>query len=240
MIKDPKERFTETAERYRKFRPWYPDALVDWVLGLAPGGAIADLGCGTGISTRLFAQRGRFVVGIDPNEEMLRQARAEGGTFVRAAADRTGLADRSVGLVIAAQAFHWFDVPLTIAEIRRVLAPGGWACAFWNTRGRTPFLDEYEHLLRTASSEYGQLRTPRATVEEIQRHVVGAREAEFDNSQTLDREGFFGRVYSSSYVVHGVKDRASFDRALEDLFARYSPGGRITWVYRTIAIAWQS
>lgn len=245
-MKDPRERFTETARLYDRYRPTYPDALVDWLVGeagLKPGAAVADIGCGTGISARLFAARGFAVTGIDPNEAMLAQARAKGGAdFRRGESHATGLPDASQDLVFAAQAFHWFDIPSTLAEWRRLLKPGGLAAAFWNDRVEdTPFLKEYEALLRASSAEYRELTRRRSTLDDL-REAPGVKDwatAEFPSSQPLDREALFGRVYSSSYVAHGVADRPAFDAALGALFDRRAVDGRVEFRYRAVAARWR-
>lgn len=73
------ERFTGLANVYGQARPTYPLELVRWCLEQVPAPSlIVDLGCGTGISTRLFATTGHPVIGIDPNADMLAAARAEG------------------------------------------------------------------------------------------------------------------------------------------------------------------
>lgn len=78
------ERFTGLANVYGQARPTYPQELVRWCLEQTPNSdLIVDLGCGTGISTRLFASTGHPVVGIDPNAEMLATARAEGAQDYR-------------------------------------------------------------------------------------------------------------------------------------------------------------
>ena len=245
MITDPRRRFSATAERYHAYRPSYPPGLVDWILGL-PGlperPAVADLACGTGITTRLFASRECDVVGIDPNEEMLAFARAEAGArVVKGVAEATGLPPASVDLVTVGQGFHWFEVAAALAETARILRPGGWAAAFWNARARSPFLDAYERLLQEASSEYARIRTPEQTIEAI-RSAPGVRcvrTGEFANAQVLDRAGLFGRAHSSSYVAHGVADREQFDRALGELFDGHQHGGKVQFAYRTLAVAWQ-
>lgn len=80
----PTERFTGLATIYGQARPTYPPELVRWCLEQAPTpGVIVDLGCGTGISTRLFATTGHPVIGIDPNGDMLATARAEGAQDYR-------------------------------------------------------------------------------------------------------------------------------------------------------------
>lgn len=247
MTVDPHSRFSATAERYHAYRPSYPPALVDWVLGL-PGlpepPAVADVACGTGITTRLFAERGGEVVGVDPNDDMLAFARAEGGpnvTVVKGTAEATGLPAASVDLVTVGQGFHWFDLSAALAEMGRILRPGGWCAAFWNTRARSPFLDGYERLLQERSSEYPRIKTPERTIEEIQASpaVTAARTAEFANAQVLDRAGVFGRAHSSSYVAHGVEDREAFDHELSALFDAHQAAGVVEFAYRTLAIAWQ-
>jgi SAM-dependent methyltransferase len=242
---DPHRRFSATAERYHAYRPSYPPALVDWVVGL-PGlpspPAVADVACGTGITTRLLQARGCDVVGVDPNEDMLAFARREGGArFVRGHAEATGLPSASVDLVTVGQGFHWFEMPAALAEMERILRPQGWCAAFWNARARSPFLDSYERLLQETSAEYRQIRTPEQTIEDI-RASPGVREArtgEFSNAQVLDRAGLFGRAHSSSYVAHGVADREGFDRALSGLFDTYQVAGVVEFAYRTLVVAWR-
>jgi SAM-dependent methyltransferase len=246
-ITDPHRRFSATAERYHAYRPSYPPALVDWVLalpGLPERPAVADVACGTGITTRLFAERDCDVVGVDPNEEMLAFARAAGGGRVRVVkgvAEATGLPAGSVDLVTVGQGFHWFDRDAALAELGRILRGGGWCSAFWNTRARSAFLDGYESLLRERSAEYARIKTPEQAIEEIRAApgVRSVRTAEFANAQVLDRAGVYGRAHSSSYVAHGVADREGFDRALGELFDAHQAAGAVEFAYRSLAIAWQ-
>ena len=245
MITDPRRRFSATAERYHAYRPSYPPALVDWILrlpGLPERPAVADIACGTGITMRLFAARDCDVVGVDPNEEMLAFARAEGaGRVVRGVAEATGLPSASVDLVTVGQGFHWFELAPALAELERILRPGGWCAAFWNTRARSAFLDGYERLLQEASTEYARIKTPEQTIEDIRAApgVRGVRTAEFANAQVLDRAGLFGRAHSSSYVAHGVADREAFDRSLALLFDAHQTAGVVEFAYRSLVIAWQ-
>jgi SAM-dependent methyltransferase len=242
---DPRERFSAGADLYHRYRPSYPEALLDWIdqsTGLRPPARVADVGCGTGISSRLFAERGFDVVGVDPNEAMLAHARDEGGARYQAGtATETGLPDACVDLVTVAQAFHWFDVPAALAEFTRILARPGWCAAYWNLRHRSPFNDEYDALLRAQSSEYDILLKPEATIQAIVKSegVAEVRQGELPNRQLLDRDGLFGRAYSSSYVVHGVADPEGFNGALAEVFDRHQSGGTVEFLYRTVAVCFR-
>ena len=177
--------------------------------------------------------------GVDPNDSMLAHARAEGGArYSQGTATETGLGDASVDLVTVAQAFHWFDVPAALDEFRRVLVSPGWCAAFWNLRRPSPFMDDYDRLLRAHSREYEVLGKPEPTRQAILKAegVTDTSEAEFPNRQLLDREGLHGRAHSSSYVVHGVADQVAFDRALGEVFDRHQSGGTVEFLYRTIAV----
>jgi SAM-dependent methyltransferase len=242
---DPRERFSETAGLYERHRPSYPAALLDWIVAsaeLRPGDAVADIGCGTGISTRLFVERGYDVVGVDPNQAMLAQARAAGGgRYQPGEAAATGLPAASVALVSVAQAFHWFELTATLREFRRVLRPHGSCAVYWNVRGTSPFLSEYDSLLRDYSAEYGVLDKPAQTLAALRgrAELRDVREAEFAHEQMFDREGLFGRAYSSSYVVHGIADHAGFDRALGEVFERHARDGGVTFSYRTLGLCFR-
>jgi SAM-dependent methyltransferase len=242
---DPRERFSAAADLYHRYRPTYPAALLEWIdetTGLRPPARIADVGCGTGISTRLLAERGFDVMGVDPNEAMLAHARYEGGARYQAGtATETGLPDACVDLVTVAQAFHWFEVPAALAEFTRILARPGWCAAFWNLRRASPFMDDYDALLRAQSSEYEVLLKPEATIQSLvnAKGVADLRQGEFPNRQLLDRDGLFGRAYSSSYVIHGVADPEGFNRALGEVFDRHQSGGKVEFLYRTVAVCFR-
>jgi SAM-dependent methyltransferase len=244
---DPRERFSEsgTAGVYARSRPSYPDALVDWVVreaGVRRGDPAADVGCGTGIFTRLLAARGLDVVGIDPSQDMLEEARAAGGATYRGGeAAATGLADASVALVTVAQAFHWFDADAALAEFRRILRPDAHAAAIWNLRGENAFMAEYDALLRRFSREYSVLESWEQSLTRLRAHprIVSPRDFEAPNAQHLDFAGLHGRAWSSSYVRHGVEDRAGFDAALRSLFEAHAREGVIEFPYRSVALVFR-
>jgi ubiquinone/menaquinone biosynthesis C-methylase UbiE len=244
-VSDSRERFTGAAGLYERHRPSYPEALLDWIAeatGVRPPAPVADLGCGTGISTRLLAARGYDVVGIDPNAAMLEKARAAGGArYAPGEAAATGLPDASVALATVAQAFHWFELLPTLRELRRILKPGGWCAAFWNVRASSPFMDAYEALLRARSTEYGILESHGQTLAALAASpdAVDQRRGEFPNLQEFDWEGLHGRAWSSSYVLHGVADREGFDQALRALFDTYRVDGTVSYLYNAVGLCFR-
>ena len=243
---DPRERVSRAAAGYARYRPSYPDAIVDGVLartGVRPGDPVADVGCGTGILTRLLAARGLDVVGVDPNEDMLAEARAVGGParYRRGEAEATGLPDATVALVTVAQAFHWFDAERALAEFHRVLRPEGHVAALWNLRGHSPFMADYEDLLRRFCREYRVLEGWEESLERLKAHsrVASPHEIEAGNAQLFGFEGLRGRAWSSSYVIHGVDDREGFDAGLREIFDAHARGGVLEFPYRTVALVFR-
>jgi SAM-dependent methyltransferase len=244
VVKDPRERFTDGVNAYRRYRPDYPGALADWVLNqatLLPGDLVVDVGCGTGITSRLFARRGLCVIGVDPNTAMLAAARKANGEvrYFKGAVEDLPLKDAIGKAAIAGQAFHWFDLDHALAELARVLAPGGACFAFWNIREHsTPFLRQYEQLLVDWCPMYPVASADEA-VDRLLAHpsVSEPREIAFSQIQPLGKDGLLGRAWSSSYVVHGVDDVAGFNTALEQLFDTFNEDGAIEFRYRTVALA---
>jgi ubiquinone/menaquinone biosynthesis C-methylase UbiE len=246
MPLDPRDRFSGLASVYQKHRPSYPPELLDWLLALptpAPPRRAVDLGCGTGIASRLLAGRGLDVVGVDPNWDMLRVAASLGGgpRYVRAQAEATGLADACADLVTAAQCFHWFDRPRAFTEMRRILRPGAWAAAWWNDRAPSPLNDAYEDLLLRYSEEYPRTfrGNPAEFFDRAEPALGDLRRARFRNVQRMDREGFLGRVASASYVEHGLPRREEFFAEVAALFDRCARDGVVAMDHDCRVFAWR-
>ena len=135
--------FGRAAEPYERGRPsWAPGAVALLVseLRLGAGRVVADVAAGTGKLTRLLVPSGAGVVAVEPLAEMaavLRQVVA-GVPVTRGVAERLPLRDRSVDAVVVAEAFHWFEAGVALAEVRRVLRPGGGLAMLWNRAGAKP------------------------------------------------------------------------------------------------------
>src|SRR5579864_6957992 len=137
---DPTRRFSDRVADYVRCRPDYPQAMMAWLQRkhhVDPRWMVADIGAGTGISSKMFLDAGQAVVAVEPNAPM-RAAALEwlGGNArfraVDGTAEATTLATASVDLVSAAQAFHWLDPAAVRREWARILRPGGLAAIYWN------------------------------------------------------------------------------------------------------------
>lgn len=132
--------FTPQAEAYARARPPYPADLVTLlvkVLEMEPATAVAEIGAGTGIFTRLLTAHPLALTAIEPNVEMRRMASSDDWNGVRwqdGTFEETGLADDSQRWLIAAQAFHWAKPETALPELWRTLRPNGFFTVLWNNR----------------------------------------------------------------------------------------------------------
>ena len=131
--------FGSQAAAYERGRPSYPPEAVDWLL--APTDTwvardVLDLGAGTGKLTTRLVERGLTVIAVDPIAEMLEMLRTAlpDTPALLGSAEQIPLPDNAVDAVLVAQAWHWFDPERAVAEIARVLRPGGRLGVLWNTR----------------------------------------------------------------------------------------------------------
>ena len=157
---NPQRRFSNRAENYSKYRPSYPTEAIDCILqGLETKSQLvaADIGAGTGISSRLLADRGVRVIGIEPNVAMRQVAEVHPLVeFRNGSAEATKLSDKSVDLVTCFQAFHWFNLEPTLKEFARILKAKGKIALLWNDRdvdGDDQFTCEHNYIITQASNK---------------------------------------------------------------------------------------
>jgi SAM-dependent methyltransferase len=243
---NPTGRFTGLAELYAKHRPSYPGAVVDYIVercGLSPQSLLVDVGSGTGISSRLFAQRGVPVLGIEPNADMRARAEAEPlpeglpvPIYRDGRAEATGLPPGSTDTVLAAQAFHWFEPQAALREFQRILKLGGWIALVWNERDESdPLTAAYGAVIRS---------TPGATELECNRGRAGepllvsplfedGERMLFHNEQQLDEQNLIGRALSASYAPRDPNLVTHFVADLGAVFAHYQKQGTVRLRYET-------
>lgn len=131
-MSDWQDHFSDRASGYASYRPSYPDALFDWLAGIAQSRRLAwDCATGSGQAAGGLASRFERVVATDASPDQLGNARPFPNVEYRVArAESSGLAAQSVDLVTVAQALHWFDHPSFFAEVARVVRPSG-VVAVW-------------------------------------------------------------------------------------------------------------
>lgn len=123
--------FGDDAERYDRVRPPYPAALIEALLAAGPR-TVLDVGCGTGIASRLFMERGCDVLGLEPDPRMAAVARRRGVSVEEGTIEEWEPAERRFDLLTAGQAWHWVDPHRGPVSAAAVLRPGGRIGLFWN------------------------------------------------------------------------------------------------------------
>jgi SAM-dependent methyltransferase len=244
---DPTQRFSSRVENYIKYRPRYPQAVIETLTAecqLTPAARIADIGSGTGILTELFLQNGNHVFAVEPNREMREAGERLLQPYpnfqsVDGRAEGTTLAEYSVDFVTAGQAFHWFDLEPTRAEFQRILKPKGWVVLIWNERDTTstPFLRAYEQLLENYATDYAQVNHKNVD-EKMLESFYGTsafKLKKFNNQQAFDYEGLKGRLLSSSYTPEvGHPQHALLLAELHKIFQAHQVNGRVAFDYKTL------
>ena len=209
---------------------------------MSASSVVADIGSGTGISTRLLAPHVSLVYAIEPNAEMRGEAEREeppNVVSVEGTAEATGLVSGAVDFVVAATAFHWFKAAEARKEFRRILKkPAGLVVLMWNMRARaaSELVAEYEQLLEDFGTNYTlSLMSDKwsAPAEEF----FGAGKFErrvLPNHQDFDFEGFRGRLLSASYApLPGHEKHEPMMERLREIFERHQVEERVRFDYET-------
>ncbi len=246
MPADPAERFTNRVADYAASRPGYPQAVFDCLrdeFGLKPGDHVADIGSGTGLSTAPLLEAGCVVAAVEPNDAMRSAAEAwlagrPGFRSIAARAEATSLPDASVDWVLAAQAFHWFDVPRCRQEFARILRPGGRVVLLWNDLwADSPVSQGYLAVVRRYALDYDRVCHQNAEADGRIAQLYAPTTPErrtFANRQMLDWAGLRGRLLSSSFMPPADHPTAPTMRAeLRALFDRHAAGGMVCLEYQT-------
>jgi hypothetical protein len=183
------------------------------------------------------------VDGVEPNAEMRLAGDRELSAFPSftshpGTAEATTLPSASVDLVIAGQAFHWFQIEPTRQECARISKPGRYAALIWNSRqlDSTPFLRAYDALLRTWSDDYRSVNhQDNVGSDALDTFFVdGWSRAVFPNQQLFDLESLKGRLLSSSYAPDvGHPNHDPMLRELHSLFLSHERNGRVAFLYDT-------
>jgi SAM-dependent methyltransferase len=243
---DAKHRFSNRVADYVRYRPGYPPEVLPLLhkwCGLRREHAVADIGFGTGLLSKLFLDFGNHVYGVEPNSEM----RAAGEEFlagypkftsIAGSAEATGLPSESVDFVTAAQAFHWFQPGPAREEFRRILKTQGRVIILWNERliDDTAFLRDYEALLLRFGTDYSRVSESYPRAEQML-EFFGPNEFTshaLPNFQEFEFDGLSGRLRSSSYApAPGHRYFEPMMKELRRVFDAHEKSGVVRMEYRT-------
>lgn len=211
--------FADRASTYDRSSSWCTDgALGELMLSAAaprPGDAILDVACGTGLVSRLFAGRGRRLVGVDITPEMAVRARDVLDELVIAPAEELPFRDGTFDIVVCRQGLQFMTLPDAVREMARVTRPGGRIVLAHLCAYGADDLDEYAEILRLRNPARRQFFRPG----DVEALLVGAgcdpvRSERYVSVEDVD-------VWSDNGAI-GEDAR----EAIRDRYARASPAFR--------------
>jgi len=235
-VTEPGRSFDRAAAEYERGRPGYPDAVLD-VVPVTPPATVLDLAAGTGKLTRVLARRYERVIAVEPLAALraIVERVAPGAEALEGRAEAIPLADAEVDAVFVAQAFHWFANDDAVAEIARVLRPGGVLAIVSNeTVPPVPL----PHAYRRRLEELGGKRPPASPDwrETIARGPFDElRTASVEHEQVSDRDAVLAFAASLSFIA-SRDDReaalAELGSLLPEADYRFAMQADVTWTRR--------
>lgn len=230
--------FARSADAYERGRPDYPPEAIGHLcreLRITESSTVVDLAAGTGKLTRALAPHAGRVIAVEPVDEMrAKLAESLPGVDARAGtAEDMGLPDGCADAVTVGQAFHWFHQERAIAEIHRVLRPGGRLGLVWNHRDLSQpihqALDDLvnRHRYDTPAERDQRWRAAFAATSLF----TPLAQSDFRNLQELDADGLVDRIGSTSFVA-ALPDEKRLP-FLDEVRALTPADGRVALQYRT-------
>ena len=258
-MSDTSEIWTGEAELYDQARPSPPLVLVDILTQLIhtpQPTLVVDLGSGTGLSTMMWGERAQRVIGIEPNADMRNQAirnsaqqpHAERIEFQEGFSHQTGLPDGSVDIVTCSQSFHWMEPNSTLAEVARILRPGGLFAAYdyawppalgWEVEQAYQEVDaRFDAFLRERNLEQNLQRWPKeqhlARMRESG-HFRFTREFLLHHIEHGNAERFMGMImtnrYSHEFKLNTITEEEIGLEQLREAAQRYIGSEALPWYF---------
>lgn len=248
-----KTNFGKTAADYRKFRAGFPISFFESLRekGIIDGSeAVVDLGTGTGTVARGLAAIGCKVVGLDPSEALLHEARelAESENLTvewkKATAEETRLEDNSFDVAVAGQCWHWFDATKAVPEIKRILkdrsvlviAHFDWLDLPGNVVERT--VELISEMNPGWASTGGTGIYPKWFRHLSEGGFQDIRSYSYDEAVSYTHEAWRGRIRASAGVGGSMEPAMveMFDRKLADVLSSWFPQERLDILHRVFVV----
>jgi SAM-dependent methyltransferase len=197
--------FGRAVDAYERGRPAYPLEALAWLvaaLRIGPKTTVVDVGAGTGKFTAQLIPTGATIVAVEPIDAMRATLTANLPTVVAlpGTAEALPLETASADAIVAAQAFHWFNIPAAAAEFHRVLRPGGRLGVIWNERDTS--VDWAKELDAIVEPYRGDGPHPRSQRDvELGDRFGPPQHADFSHVQVVDLSTLRDRVASMSFVA---------------------------------------
>ena len=133
------EMFNQAAEYYDKYRPGYPEEIIDSLIsvtGISDKSDLLEIGCGSGKATEQLIGNGCNILGIDPGEDLVRigneRFKNESINFVKGRFEEYDFEQKKFDVIYAAQSFHWVPQPIGYKKCAEILKDNGYIALFWN------------------------------------------------------------------------------------------------------------
>lgn len=209
--RDRAESFGQVAQNYDKFRPQYPDVLVDTIVN-SSGPAqprVLDVGSGTGILAAQLREAGCEVVAVEPDPQMAAVAKGKGLHVEISTFEAWDPAGRTFDIVGFGQSFHWVDPDLALPHIAKILNSQGTLALAWNNiqadgEVGTALHSIVEKLIPSPTPSPSPEDTAEDTagehpvVRELQSHGFEATELSLEETLNYSRDAWLSMVFTYS------------------------------------------
>jgi ubiquinone/menaquinone biosynthesis C-methylase UbiE len=238
---NPKGRFSNRVENYEKYRPNYPNDIIKFLnanTSFTKESIVADIGSGTGISSKLFLDNGNKVYGVEPNEDMRRAGERylynyTNFYYIDASSECTKLESELVDVIVCGQAIHWFEAEETKKEFLRILKPDGFIVIINNRRKPgSEFMNEYVELVRKYSESEVSKPLNTNLVDFLDSKTI--YKEVFENPHIFDLERLQGDLLSYSYIPS--EEETVFSTMISEfklLFEKHNKSGMVNFDYET-------
>jgi len=233
--------FAANTDRYEKARPTYPEEAISYIIEtckIDSKAVVVDVGAGTGKFSRSLVDKKITLIAIEPVKEMIQKFKQvlPSTPIFEGTAEKIPLENKSVDVITAAQAFHWFANHNTLQEFNRILKPEGYLCLIWNSMDEEV---EWIHLLQDMLAKQ-QGNAPRyregtwKKAFENQTLFGDLNIKQFNHRHYMSFEGIVERILSSSYMAKLPEERIEkMQKDVKEIMVKCNVTGDLFIPYRT-------